>query len=125
MNIERQQEFVKAFHYDSKAPDQEIEPDMKVGLSPLQVKEGDFPENDSLLGARVEFRLPFKDCILTGMVSQVNHIVGRKIENPEDLAPEEIQEVVRPLLVLIERLTYEVTEIALDQPGIEVNFAQE
>ncbi|WP_240743124.1 DUF1149 family protein, partial [Enterococcus faecalis] len=30
----------------------------------------------------------------------------------------------RPLFSIVERLSYEVTEIALDRPGVQLNFQQ-
>ena len=35
---------------------------------------------------------------------------------------EEVDELVRPLFSIVERLSYEVTEIALDRPGINLEF---
>ena len=31
---------------------------------------------------------------------------------------------MRPLFSIVERLSYEVTEIALDRPGVQLNFQQ-
>ena len=36
----------------------------------------------------------------------------------------EVDELVRPLFSIVERLSYEVTEIALDRPGVQLNFQQ-
>lgn len=123
MEIKRQQEVVEAFHYDKRNPEQEdLKTEIRVGFSPLQTPEEDYPEENSIVGARLEFRLVFDEYVLTGRVSQVNHVINRKIEKQEDIKQEEVDELVRPLFSIVERLAYEVTEIALDKPGIQLNF---
>lgn len=125
MEIKRQKEVVEAFHYDKRRPDAEVETEIRVGFSPLQAADENYPKENSIVGARLEFRLVFDDYVLAGSVSQVNHIVNRKIEKQEDISQEEVDELVGPLFNIIERLAYEVTEIALDQPGVKLNFQSE
>ena len=67
MEIKRQQEIVEAYHYDMRVPDSEVETDLRVSFSPIEVEEENYP---------------------------------------------------------VERLSYEVTEIALDRPGVQLNFQQ-
>ena len=38
------------------------------------------------------------------------------------LTQEEMSELAAPLFDLLQRLTYEITEIALDQPGVSLEF---
>ena len=80
--------------------------------------------NSSALVARLEFRIVFDEFVLSGAISQINHIIDRKIEKQEDISQEEVDELVRPLFSIVERLSYEVTEIALDRPGVQLNFQQ-
>ena len=101
MEIKRQQEIVEAYHYDMRVPDSEVETDLRVSFSPIEVEE-----------------------VLSGAISQINHIIDRKIEKQEDISQEEVDELVRPLFSIVERLSYEVTEIALDRPGVQLNFQQ-
>ncbi|MGK0551234.1 DUF1149 family protein [Enterococcus faecalis] len=122
MEIQRQQELVEAYHYDRRAPETEAETELRVSFSPLEFKEASASDANSALAARLEFRIVFDEYILSGAVSQVNVIIGRKIEKQEDIAQEEVDELVRPLFSIVERLSYEVTEIALDQPGVQLNF---
>ena len=88
------------------------------------VEEENYPENSSALVARLEFRIVFDEFVLSGAISQINHIIDRKIEKQEDISQEEVDELVRPLFSIVERLSYEVTEIALDRPGVQLNFQQ-
>jgi hypothetical protein len=60
--------------------------------------------------------------VISGKISQVNHILNRKIEKQTDLQPQEVKELVAPLFDVVQRLTYDVTEIVLDKPGIKLNF---
>ncbi|OTP12572.1 hypothetical protein A5844_000805 [Enterococcus sp. 10A9_DIV0425] len=125
MEIRRQKEVVEAFHYDMKRPDQEVQTDLKVGFSPLKETIENYPEEHSIVGARLEFRLVFDTYVLSGSVSQINHILNRKVEDQKDVTQEEVDELVAPLFDMVKRLAYEVTEIALDEPGVKLNFQSE
>ncbi|MBF8808130.1 MAG: DUF1149 family protein [Enterococcus lacertideformus] len=125
MEIRRQKEVVEAFHYDMRMPDQEVETDLKVGFSPLKETIENYPKEHSIVGARLEFRLVFDTYVLSGSVSQINHILNRKIEGQKDVTQEEVDELVAPLFDIVKRMAYEVTEIALDQPGVKLNFQSE
>lgn len=127
MNIIRQQEFVEAFHYDMNTPENETETEIRVEVKPFDMSEQeDFPvDESSVLGLRVIFQIIFEEFALTGAVRQLVTISDRKIDNPDDLEQPELDELMRPLFSMVERLTYEVTEIALDRPGMQLNFANE
>ncbi len=125
MEIRRQKEVVESFHYDMKMKDQEVETDLKVGFSPLKETIENYPKEHSIVGARLEFRLVFDTYVLSGSVSQINHVLNRKIEGQSDVTQEEVDQLVAPLFDIVKRLAYEVTEIALDQPGVKLNFQSE
>lgn len=125
MEIKRQQELVEAYHYDFRPnKDDEQETSLKVGFAPLKGDEN-YPEENTILGTRLEYKLVFDHFIISGSVSQINHLINRKVEKQEDLTQEEINELARPLFKIIERLTLEVTEITTDQPGIKLDFLGE
>ncbi|OQO80663.1 DUF1149 family protein [Enterococcus durans] len=125
MEIRRQKEVVESFHYDMKPKDQEVETDLKVGFSPLKETIENYPKEHSIVGARLEFRLVFDTYVLSGSVSQINHVLNRKIKGQSDVTQEEVDQLVAPLFDIVKRLAYEVTEIALDQPGVKLNFQSE
>ena len=52
----------------------------------------------------------------------VNHVNDRIVNEPSELSQEEVETLARPCLNMLNRLTYEVTEIALDLPGINLEF---
>jgi len=125
-NVKREQEQVQAYHYDMRVPDVDVETEINVGLTPMTApEEANLPEENTIIMATLNFRLVFDDFVVSGAVSQVNHIIDRKIEEQTDLAPSEIDTLVEPLFDMVQRLTYEVTEIARDEPGINVTFASQ
>lgn len=127
MNLVRQQEFVQAFHYDALPNEHTEETAINVSLNPFPIEESTTlnPEKDSVLGLRIEFKIVLEKVALSGDVAQFVQLIDRKVDKIEDLSPEEINELVRPLFVLIERLAYEITEISLDEPGVQLNFSPE
>lgn len=127
MNIMRQKEFVEAFHYDMNSPEIKAETEIKVEIKPIDMSEqADFPSADSsVLGLRVIFKIVFDEFAITGGVRQLVTLNGQKVEKVEDLEQSELDELMRPLFSLIERMTYEVTEIALDRPGVQLNFGNQ
>jgi len=121
--LKREQYVVEAYHYDLRDPNVEIETSINVELTPMVPSKGDdYPENDSIIGAHLQFQLVFDAYLIGGNISQINHIINRKVEKQEDLNSQEVENLVAPLFDIVKRLTYEVTEIALDEPGITLNF---
>ena len=122
MEIKRQQEVIEAFHYDLRAPETEVKTDLRVSFSPLESKDENYPAENTIIAARLEFILAFDEFVLSGKASQISHIINRKIEKQTDLSQEDVDELIAPLFDIVQRLSYEVTEIALDRPGIQLNF---
>lgn len=126
MELIRQQEFVQAFGYEALPKEHSEETAINVSLNPFEItEEMDIdPESNSILGLRVEFKIVLEKAIVSGDVAQFVQLVDRKVDKIEDFSAEEVDELVHPLFNLIERMTYEITEIALDQPGVQLNFSQ-
>jgi len=125
MKILRQPEIVEAYHFDMIKENQDTgETNIGVSLTAIDVSEQPELANQdhSVLGLHVQFKIVMEKFILTGSVRQLVSVVDKKVEKVEDCTKEEIDELVRPLFSIIERLTYEVTEIAMDQPGVQLNF---
>lgn len=121
LEIKRQKPVVETYHFDMRNPEQEAETKLNVGFAPLKPQEN-YPEENTVLGARLQFEVVFPEFIISGAIGQINHIVNRKITGPNDLSKVEADELVEPLFEMLQRLTYEVTEIVTDQPGIKLNF---
>lgn len=124
MEIKRQQELVEAFHYDvrQQSENEDTATELRVSFSPIEPVDENYPKENSILAVRLDFRLVFDDYILSGAVSQINHVLNRKIETQADVTQADVDELVLPLFQIVQRLAYEVTEIALDKPGVQLNF---
>lgn len=124
MNIERYKPKVNTFHYESKEEYEEYQNDFKIHITPLRIAYPADQDNSSTLGIRLDFKMVFDEFVISGSLGQVNLFKDRRIETQEDLTKEELDELMMPLFILVKRLTYEVSEIALDEPGVTVQFDQ-
>ena len=126
MELARHKALVEAFHYDEHNGEKG-ENEIKVEVTPLEIQDEEVAvqENNSVLGIRIVYKIIFPDFTLTGAVRQLVEVHGRKIRKSEEITPEELNELINPLFEIVERLTYEVTEIALDIPGVKLNFQRE
>ncbi|GAB2022830.1 DUF1149 family protein [Pseudolactococcus yaeyamensis] len=126
MNIEREKEFVQQFHYDARNSEWEKEngtpeTNLNVQFQLVENAEG-ANETDTAISGMLTFIIVLENLVISGHISQLSYIRDLVIENREQLDQEKMQELAAPLFDLLRRLTYEVTEIALDQPGINLEF---
>ncbi|MGM0168675.1 hypothetical protein IGI39_004430 [Enterococcus sp. AZ135] len=124
MNIERYKPKVNKFHYDAKEEYEDYKNDFNIHITPLRITYPANQDNSCTLGIRLDFTMVFETFVIDGSLGQVNLFNDRRIESKEDLTKEELNELLAPLFQLVKRLTYEVSEIALDEPGVTVNFDQ-
>lgn len=122
MNIERYKPKVNSFHYDTKEDYEKYETAFKIHITPLRIAYPADQDNSSTLGIRLDFTMIFEEFVISGSLGQVNLFKDRRIESQEDLTQEELDELMKPLFLLVKRLTYEVSEIALDKPGVTIDF---
>lgn len=117
---------VRNFHYDINE-----EPKVKseVNVSIRQVVQNDDQGNEmpeSKEGRYFEIGVPFEVApapgmfTVSGLITQVVQLMGYFGEG-KDLSSADYQLLSRPLVEKIETLTYEVTQITLDQP-VNLNF---
>lgn len=126
MKIEREQEFVHQFHYDARNLEWEKEngtpeTNLNVQFQLVENVEG-ISESDTAISGALTFIIVLENLVVSGNISQLSYIRDLVIENREQLDQEKMQELAAPLFDLLKRLTYEVTEIALDEPGISLEF---
>ena len=126
MKIEREQEFVHQFHYDARNLEWEKEngtpeTNLNVQFQLVETVEG-ISESDTAISGALTFIIVLENLVVSGHISQLSYIRDLVIENREQLDQEKMQELAAPLFDLLKRLTYEVTEIALDEPGISLEF---
>ena len=126
MKIEREKEFVRQFHYDARNLEWEKEngtpeTNLNVQFQLVENAEG-ASEADTAITAMLTFIIILENLVISGHLSQLSYIRDLVVENREQLDQEKMQELAAPLFDLLNRLTYEVTEIALDEPGINLEF---
>ena len=126
MNIEHEKEFVHQFHYDARNLEWEKEngtpeTNLNVQFQLVENVEG-ISESDTAISGALTFIIVLENLVISGHISQLSYIRDLVIENREQLDQEKMQELASPLFDLLKRLTYEVTEIALDEPGISLEF---
>lgn len=124
MELKREQEFVSQYHFDARNFEWENEngaPETKIDVN-FQLIQHDREKQVTSMVVVLTFMIVFDKFVISGTISQVNHVEGRIVEQPSDLSQEEVEQLGRPCLNMLNRLTYEVTEIALDLPGINLEF---
>ena len=124
MNLKREQEFVSQYHFDARNFEWENEnglPETKVDVN-FQLLQHDQENQVTSLIVILSFMIVFVKFVISGTISQVNHVEVRIVDQPSEFSQEEVEMLARPSLDMLNRLTYEVTEIALDLPGINLEF---
>lgn len=124
MKIDRYKPKVNTFHYESKEDYEDYQNKFNIHITPLRISYPANQENSCTLGIRLDFTMVFEEFVVSGSLGQVSLFKNRKIESQEDLTKEELDQLLSPLFDLIKRLTYEVSEIALDEPGVTIQFDQ-
>ena len=116
--------FVSQYHYDARNFEWEKEngiPETKVDVN-FQLINRDQEQNTTSLIVILSYMIVFDGFVISGTITQINHLFGRYVNEPSEFSKDEVEELARPCLNMLNRLTYEVTEIALDLPGINLEF---
>ena len=124
MDIQREKEFVSQYHYDARNFEWEKEngiPETKVDVN-FQLINRDQEQNTTSLIVILSYMIVFDGFVISGTITQINDLFGRYVNEPSEFSKDEVEELARPCLNMLNRLTYEVTEIALDLPGINLEF---
>ncbi|MDR0845900.1 MAG: DUF1149 family protein [Lactobacillales bacterium] len=138
MNLEQQKPLVIAYHWDVRNFEEEAkmeakpETNINVSLNPVNIEEEQYAA-DSFFRTRLTFLILFDaqekengeilpPLAISGAIEQMTRVIDRKIEKQEDLSQDDMNELVAPLFDMARRLTQDVSEIALDIPGIVLNF---
>lgn len=124
MDIQREKEFVSQYHYDARNFEWEKEngiPETKVDVN-FQLINRDQEQNTTSLIVILSYMIVFDGFVISGTITQISHLFGRYVNEPSEFSKDEVEELARPCLNMLNRLTYEVTEIALDLPGINLEF---
>ncbi|AXJ12736.1 DUF1149 family protein [Streptococcus pluranimalium] len=124
MEVIREKEFVNQYHYNSRNLEWEKEngtPKTNFEVT-FQLIEKNIEKNDTTIVAVLQFTIVRDEFVISGVISQMDHIKNRIVNEPKEFSQEEVESLAAPLLEMVRRMTYEVTEIALDRPGIKLEF---
>ncbi|MCZ8465813.1 DUF1149 family protein [Streptococcus uberis] len=124
MQVLREKEFVNQYHYDARNLEWEKEngtPETNFEVT-FQLINKDEEKNETVMVSVLQFIIVKEEFVISGVISQMVRIIDRLIEKPSEFTQEEVESLAAPLLNMVQRLTYEVTEIALDQPGVNLEF---
>lgn len=124
MQLIREKEFVNQYHYDARNLEWEEEngtPETNFEVT-FQLINKDEEKNETVIVSVLQFVIVKDEFVISGVISQMVKIVDLLIEKPSEFSQEEVESLASPLLDMVQRLTFEVTEIALDRPGINLEF---
>ncbi|MGT2833433.1 DUF1149 family protein [Streptococcus halotolerans] len=124
MEIIREKEFVNQYHYNARNLEWEKEngtPKTNFEVT-FQLIEKNVEKNETTIVAVLQFTIVRDEFMISGVVSQMVHIKNRIVNEPKEFSQAEVESLAAPLLDVVKRMTYEVTEIALDRPGVKLEF---
>ena len=124
MKLVREKEFVNQYHFDSRNPEWEKKngiPKTNFEVT-FQLIKKDQKIKQTTIVSVLQFVIVRKECVIGGVISQMVHVKNRMINEPSEFTKNEVDSLAAPLLDMVQRLTYEVTEIAFDKPGINLEF---
>ncbi|MGT2959477.1 DUF1149 family protein [Streptococcus caballi] len=124
MEVVREQEFVNQYHYDARNLEWEKEngtPETNFEVT-FQLVNKDTENTVTSIVSVLQFTIVRDEFVINGVISQMVHIQDRIVNEPSEFSQEEVEGLAAPLLDMVQRLTYEVTEIALDRPGMNLEF---
>ena len=62
--------------------------------------------------------------VVSGVLSQQVKLTEGIVDKPSDISDEDKRFLAQPLFEMVNRLTYEVTEIAFDSPGLDLGVVR-
>ncbi|TCD46314.1 DUF1149 family protein [Streptococcus sp. X16XC17] len=124
MELTRSKEFVNQFHFDGRNLQWEKEngePKTRLQVD-FQLIEKNQEENKTVMVTILHYMVVLNTHVISGSMTQKVEVLNRIVEEPSEFTDEDRRELALPLLDMLKRLTYEVTEIAFDAPGMKLEF---
>lgn len=124
MQLVREKEFVNQYHYDARNLEWEKEngtPETNFEVT-FQLINKDEARKETAIVSVLQFVIVKEEFVISGVISQMVRILDRLVDKPSEFTQKEVESLAAPLLDMVKRLTYDVTEIALDSPGINLEF---
>ena len=124
MEIIREKEFVNQYHFDARNHEWEKEngvPVTKLNVD-FQLLKHSREENKTSMITILRFMIVLNQHVITGAMSQAVHLQNSFVEEPTEFTNEDKRVLAEPLLDILKRMTYDVTEIAFDAPGVNLEI---
>ena len=95
MDIQREKEFVSQYHYDARNFEWEKEngiPETKVDVN-FQLINRDQEQNTTSLIVILSYMIVFDGFVISGTITQINHLFGRYVNEPSEFSKDEVEAV--------------------------------
>ena len=124
MEIIHEKEFVNKYHFDARKKKKKKEngvPVTKLNVD-FQLLKHSREENKTSMITILRFMIVLNQHVISGAMSQAVHLQNRFVEEPTEFTNEDKRVLAEPLLDILKRMTYDVTEIAFDAPGVNLEI---
>ena len=121
MDLEMEQEIVKYISFRIREGKESVETVIQPSVKIVQTAQPYYL-------SELEFKLPMERCVISGAITQISKpLLKQENENLSigTISEEQSNTLIQSLFSVVSRLTYEVTEIAFDEPGIVLHFSKE
>ena len=122
MKVIRVKETVNSYHFDLRNLKMEEEhgtPQTRYNIEFHLVEKNEAEHFTSVILV-MHFMNVQEKFVVSGVLSQQVKLTEGIVDNPGDISDEDKRYLAQPLFEMVNRLTYEVTEIAFDAPGIDL-----
>ena len=122
MKVIRDREYVNSFHFDMRNFKMEEEhgtPKTQYNVEFHLVEKNEAEQSTTIILV-MHFMNVQEKFVVSGVLSQQVKLTDGIVDKPSDISDEDKRYLAQPLFELVNRLTYEVTEIAFDAPGIDL-----
>ncbi|RRD32324.1 DUF1149 family protein [Streptococcus minor] len=122
MKVIRDKEYVNRYHFDMRNFKMEEEhgtPKTQYNVE-FHLVEKNMEEQSTTIILVLHFMNVQETFVVSGAVSQQIKLTDGVVNEPSELSDEDKRMLALPLFDMVNRLTYEVTEVAFDAPGIDL-----
>lgn len=122
MKVIRDKEYVNRYHFNMRNFKMEEEhgtPKTQYNVE-FHLVEQNMEEQSTTIILVLHFMNVQETFVVSGAVSQQIKLTDGVVNEPSELSDEDKRMLALPLFDMVNRLTYEVTEVAFDAPGIDL-----
>lgn len=122
MKVIRDREYVNSFHFDMRNFKMEEEhgtPKTQYNIEFHLVEKNEAEQSTTIILV-MHFMNVQEKFVVSGVISQQVKVTDGIVNEPSNISNEDKHALAQPLFDMVNRLTYEVTEVAFDAPGINL-----